>query len=120
MSGFEYQNTRFHESFSNDNLTTGVQVGSGELSVGLISVTNPDSSNIAWLQLFNNDGVPTLGTDITHQILIPANGSVFIKANSPVNPIFHSFDSGFGLGAATAKNGATQVSSGLVVFVEYN
>ena len=109
----------FNKRFS-QNVAAGVTVpGDRQIAVGMLSVSN-DNASEAWVQLFDSPTTPTLGTGFVMQIKIPADATLIMTANRPENGLFQSLLTGFGIGIATAKDGATPVTNTCSVVVEYN
>jgi len=74
---------------------------------------NPNGST-AYLQMFDANSTPTLGTAFSFQVGIPQTSTVYLPLNS-ITGLRHLY-----LGASTTAGGATAVSTALVCSVQVN
>jgi len=103
------------------NLKAAIQIGSGALNIVSIRIVNM-TDLIAYIQLFNLNSTPTLGTSVHMVIPIPVNGShieVKPEAGGNIISLFSSMNVGFGIGAATTVGGSTAVANGVTLAIEY-
>ena len=103
------------------DLTTAVHIGTGTLDIFTFRAFNLSGATI-YLQLFNLNSAPTLGTNDIMSIPIIDGGSyVEVKPDRGPNfvSLFPSFAVGFGIGAATTPSGAVAAGNGVIVNIEY-
>lgn len=97
------------------NLKTPVVIKASPGQIAKVQCDNLAGTANAWVELINVAATPALGTSVLDQVaLAPGGTNGFALASGEL------FTTGISIGAATASNGGTAVSTGVNCSVTFN